>query len=87
MDMTLYPAIDVRNGAVVRLRQGDFADETRYAVEPFEQARAFEREGARWLHLVDLDAARNGGYTLHALLACYLSGHDPGVAQRLPSQA
>ncbi|GAB3383682.1 1-(5-phosphoribosyl)-5-[(5-phosphoribosylamino)methylideneamino]imidazole-4-carboxamide isomerase [Lysobacter fragariae] len=65
---TLYPAIDVRDGRVVRLRQGDYAQETRYAPEPLALARQYAQAGARWLHLVDLDAAREGGYTLAPLL-------------------
>ena len=69
----LYPAIDVRDGRVVRLRQGDYAQETRYADEPLEVARRYARAGAQWLHLVDLDAARAGGYTLAPLLAAIKS--------------
>jgi len=65
---TLYPAIDVRDGRVVRLYQGDYARETRYLTAPFDQAQLYADEGARWLHLVDLDAARAGGYTLLPLL-------------------
>lgn len=68
MSFTLYPAIDVRDGRVVRLRQGDYAQETRYADEPLAVARGYALEGAGWLHLVDLDAARDGGYALRALL-------------------
>ena len=68
MSFTLYPAIDVREGRVVRLRQGDYALETRYDGTPLAVAQRHAQEGARWLHLVDLDAARLGGYTLHALL-------------------
>jgi len=64
----LYPALDIRGGRVVRLRQGDYAQETRYADEPLAAARAHAEAGARWLHLVDLDAARVGGYTLAPLL-------------------
>lgn len=64
----LYPAIDVREGRVVRLHQGDYARETRYDSTPLALAQAYARDGARWLHLVDLDAARLGGYTLHAML-------------------
>lgn len=64
----LYPAIDVREGRVVRLRQGDYAQETRYADDPLAVAADYAAQGAAWLHLVDLDAARAGGYTLHALL-------------------
>ncbi|GAB3095684.1 1-(5-phosphoribosyl)-5-[(5-phosphoribosylamino)methylideneamino]imidazole-4-carboxamide isomerase [Lysobacter terrae] len=65
---TLYPAIDVRAGRVVRLRQGDYAQETRYTGDPLDVARRYAQSGATWLHLVDLDAAREGGYTLAPLL-------------------
>lgn len=65
----LYPAIDVREGRVVRLVQGDYARETRYAQDPFGLASTYAATGAAWLHLVDLDAARAGGYTLAPLLA------------------
>ena len=68
MSFTVYPAIDVRGGKVVRLRQGDYADETRYGDDPFAFARRYAKAGAQWLHLVDLDAARAGGYTLGPLL-------------------
>ena len=69
MSIHLYPAIDVRNGRVVRLAQGDYARETRYAADPFALAMAYADAGAESLHLVDLDAAREGGYTLLPLLA------------------
>lgn len=65
---TVYPAIDVRDGRVVRLRQGDYAQETRYGEDPCALAETYAMAGAAWLHLVDLDAARAGGYTLQALL-------------------
>lgn len=65
---TLYPAIDVREGRVVRLNQGDYARETRYDDTPLALAGRYAMEGAHWLHLVDLDAARAGGYTLRPLL-------------------
>lgn len=65
----LYPAIDIREGRVVRLKQGDYAQETRYGDDPLQPIAAYARAGARWLHLVDLDAARAGGYTLLPLLA------------------
>ena len=67
-DFTVYPAIDVRAGRVVRLRQGDYRQETRYDDDPLTVARRYDDAGATWLHLVDLDAARVGGYTLHGLL-------------------
>lgn len=64
MDFILYPAIDVRAGGVVRLRQGDYADETRYGEAPLGLAQRYAAEGAQWLHLVDLDAAKSGRNTL-----------------------
>ena len=64
----ILPAIDVRDGRVVRLKQGDYAQETVYGDDPQAMARCFADNGARWLHLVDLDAAREGGYTLEPLL-------------------
>jgi phosphoribosylformimino-5-aminoimidazole carboxamide ribotide isomerase len=67
-EFTVYPAIDVREGRVVRLAQGDYARETRYAGEPLAVAQSYAAQGAQWLHLVDLDAAREGGYTLAPLL-------------------
>jgi phosphoribosylformimino-5-aminoimidazole carboxamide ribotide isomerase len=58
--MIVVPAIDLRGGRVVRLRQGRAAEETVYAGSPAEVARRFEAEGARRIHLVDLDAAMDG---------------------------
>lgn len=58
--MDLYPAIDLRDGRCVRLYQGDYGRETVYGDDPVAQARAFEAAGARWIHVVDLDAARTG---------------------------
>jgi len=56
----LYPAIDLRGGRCVRLHQGDFAAETVYGDDPVAVARGFAAEGAPWIHVVDLDAARTG---------------------------
>jgi phosphoribosylformimino-5-aminoimidazole carboxamide ribotide isomerase len=56
----LYPAIDLLGGRVVRLRQGDYADRTVYGDDPVTVARSFVDEGATWIHVVDLDAARSG---------------------------
>ena len=58
--MILLPAIDIRDGRVVRLRQGRFDDETVYAHDPLEAARSFAEAGAHHLHVVDLDGARDG---------------------------
>ena len=57
--MILYPAIDIRDGRAVRLIQGDYERETVYD-DPVVAARRWEAEGARWLHVVDLDGARAG---------------------------
>jgi phosphoribosylformimino-5-aminoimidazole carboxamide ribotide isomerase len=56
----VIPAIDLRGGRVVRLEQGDFERESRHADDPVAVATAFADEGARWLHVVDLDGARAG---------------------------
>lgn len=66
--MIVYPAIDLRGGRVVRLHQGDYARETPYDADPVALARTYARAGARWLHVVDLDAARAGGFTALDLL-------------------
>ena len=58
--MILLPAVDIRDGKAVRLRQGHFDDETVYADDPLEAARSFVGAGARFLHIVDLDGAREG---------------------------
>lgn len=68
MSLIVYPAIDVREGRVVRLKQGDYQQETRYQHDPLELAQHYADTGAEWLHLVDLDAARFGGYTLSDLV-------------------
>lgn len=56
----LYPAIDLRDGRVVRLTKGDYDAETVYGDDPIAVAEAFAEAGARWVHVVDLDAARSG---------------------------
>lgn len=58
--MKLYPAIDIRGGNCVRLYQGDYDRETVYGTDPAAQAARFADEGAAWIHVVDLDAARSG---------------------------
>ncbi len=58
--MILYPAIDIKGGAAVRLTQGDMARETRYDDRPEDAARRWISEGAAWLHVVDLDGAVAG---------------------------
>lgn len=58
--MILIPAVDIRGGRAVRLRQGDFGQETVYADDPLEAAGRWVEAGARRLHVVDLDGARGG---------------------------
>jgi phosphoribosylformimino-5-aminoimidazole carboxamide ribotide isomerase len=56
----LYPAIDIRGGQAVRLLQGDYARETAYDADPVDAATRWAGEGARFLHVVDLDGAKAG---------------------------
>ena len=58
--MQIFPAIDLRGGQVVRLYQGDYDKETVYAADPCAVARDFIAAGAKYLHVVDLDGARDG---------------------------
>jgi phosphoribosylformimino-5-aminoimidazole carboxamide ribotide isomerase len=58
--MRLLPAIDIRGGRCVRLRRGDFADETVFGDDPVAMAERWVQEGARGLHVVDLDGAHDG---------------------------
>lgn len=60
MNFDVIPAIDLRGGQVVRLKQGDYAQQTTYAAAPRELAQRYADAGARRLHLVDLDGARSG---------------------------
>ena len=60
MSLTLLPAVDVRDGKAVRLRQGESGSETDYG-SPLEAARTWVEAGAEWIHLVDLDAAFGTG--------------------------
>lgn len=58
--MQLYPAIDIRNGQCVRLRQGQFHDQEVYSNSPVKVAKQWENQGATFIHLVDLDGALHG---------------------------
>jgi phosphoribosylformimino-5-aminoimidazole carboxamide ribotide isomerase len=60
MSFTIYPAIDMRGGKCVRLIQGDYNQETVYGDSPFGMAKKFADEGAEWIHMVDLDGAKEG---------------------------
>jgi phosphoribosylformimino-5-aminoimidazole carboxamide ribotide isomerase len=60
MSLTIYPAIDMRGGKCVRLLQGDYDKETIYGDSPFDMAKSFAAAGAEWIHMVDLDGAKDG---------------------------
>src|SRR3954467_10168458 len=60
MSLTIYPAIDMRGGNCVRLLQGDYDQETIYGNSPFDMAQSFAAAGAEWIHMVDLDGAKDG---------------------------
>ncbi len=80
----LLPAIDVRGGRVVRLEQGAFDRERTYGDDPVASAAAFAADGARWIHVVDLDGARSGARTderaLHAIIR---AAGDAGPGTRI----
>ena len=67
--MNLYPAIDIFQGKVVRLTRGDYNACTVYSADPAATARTWEQEGARWLHVVDLEGAKTGVLTNETTLA------------------
>lgn len=58
--MILFPAIDLYQGQAVRLTKGDYAQMTVYNPDPLKQAQRFEGAGAQWLHMVDLEGAKDG---------------------------
>jgi len=66
--MNLYPAIDLYQGKVVRLTQGDYNSCVVYSKDPGATARTWEQEGAQWIHVVDLEGAKTGMFTNEASL-------------------
>jgi phosphoribosylformimino-5-aminoimidazole carboxamide ribotide isomerase len=66
-EFTIYPAIDLRGGKVVRLAQGDPARQTVYGDDPLEMAKRWQNEGATWLHVVNLDGAFGEGTAANEL--------------------
>src|SRR6476620_11488307 len=59
-EFKIYPAIDMRGGKCVRLIQGDYNQETVYGDSPFDMAKSFADQGTEWIHMVDLDGAKEG---------------------------
>lgn len=76
----LLAAIDLRGGHVVRLRKGDFAQETAYSADPAAVARSFGEAGAAWIHVVDLDGARAGEPVQRAAVAGVVAAVGDRVA-------
>jgi phosphoribosylformimino-5-aminoimidazole carboxamide ribotide isomerase len=60
MPIQIVPSIDLRGGRVVRLKQGDYGQQINYDVDPRDTARSFKEAGAAWMHVVDLDGAKEG---------------------------
>jgi phosphoribosylformimino-5-aminoimidazole carboxamide ribotide isomerase len=67
--LEVIPSIDLREGKVVRLAQGDYGRQTNYDVDPIETAKLFADAGAKWMHIVDLDGAKSGRPVQAALIA------------------
>lgn len=74
--MQIWPAIDLRGGKCVRLQQGDYNRETVFGDDPEAMARRWVDEGAQYLHLVDLDGARDGTSANQAAVASILAAVD-----------
>lgn len=77
--MELIPAIDLREGRVVRLLQGDFDQETRYELSPEALFARYARAGATWVHVVDLDGAREGQAANRAIVAGLAAQGGPSI--------
>ena len=85
--MKIFPAIDLRDGKVVRLLKGDYDKMTVYGEDPVAQARAFEEKGAEFLHAVDLDGARDGDTPNFLSLIHILYGKIDGERIRISGKA
>ena len=69
MPLEIVPSIDLRTGRVVRLKQGDYGRQINYDVDPLDVARSYADAGATWLHIVDLDGAKEGRPAQSELIA------------------
>lgn len=77
--MEIWPAIDIRGGRCVRLRQGDYARETVYGADPVEMAIRWKTAGTKHLHLVDLDGAKEGCAVNQAIICRIVQTLGPTV--------
>ncbi len=80
--LTLYPAIDLKDGQCVRLRRGDMDQATVYADDPGAQAKAWQDAGFSWLHVVDLNGAFAGKPVNAAAVRSILRQRDDSGATR-----
>ena len=76
MKFTIFPAIDIVDGKCVRLYQGDYSKEKIYNSDPLDQALQFQENGAQWVHIVDLDAARSGDPKNQTIIASIAQSVD-----------
>jgi len=77
--MTIIPSIDLREGRVVRLQQGDYSRQLNYDVDPVQTAMQFAAAGAKWMHIVDLDGARRGKPIQTVLIGSIIAGSGLSV--------
>jgi phosphoribosylformimino-5-aminoimidazole carboxamide ribotide isomerase len=77
--LQVVPSIDLRAGKVVRLQQGDYARQLDYDLDPLETARSFEQAGAQWMHIVDLDGAKQGAVAQTQLISRIISATNMNV--------
>ena len=85
--MKLFPAIDLKDGQVVRLVKGEFSTAHPVAGDAVETARAFKAAGAQWVHMVDLDGARSGPRQNGAIVAAVAAAGEAGELTKLPDSA
>jgi phosphoribosylformimino-5-aminoimidazole carboxamide ribonucleotide (ProFAR) isomerase len=77
--MIVYPAIDLRDGTCVRLMHGRFDQVTEYDESPMRRLASFVRDGATWVHIVDLDGAQAGHAVQHTLIAELAASFDVAI--------
>ena len=79
MPLEIVPSIDLRGGRVVRLKQGDYGRQINYDVDPLDVARSYADAGATWLHIVDLDGAKEGRPAQSDLIATIIQASGMNV--------
>lgn len=77
--MKLIPAIDLKDGRCVRLLHGDFANETQYSINPVEILDRYVSYGASYIHVVDLDGAKDGSQANHGLISSFAARNVAGL--------